>query len=182
MYGGYQGRYAPKTFVALYHEPDDAARAIDVLREIGIEDRFIQVQSGVPYRAEFLGRPERPSGVPKYAMVGAFVGFLAALGLYYGTPLLYPIRVGGKPLLAVPPSFIVLFELTMLGMLIATFLGVFIESLLPPVFGRRVYHPEVSDGAIAVFFQVPAHLAERVKQALAATGPSEIAPAEGTFL
>ncbi len=182
MYGGYQGRYEPKTFVALYDDLDPATQALDVLREMGIEDRFIQVQSGVPWRPDLLGRPARPSAVPKYALTGAFLGFLAAIALYYGTPLLYPLRVGGQPLLSVPPGFIVIFELTMLGMLIASFLGVFFESLLPPVVGKRVYHPEVSDGAIAIFFQVPGHLAERVKQALSQTGAIEIEPAEGTFL
>ncbi len=182
MYGGYQGRYEPKTFVALYDDVDPATKALEVLRELGVEEQFIQVQSGVPWRPDLLGLPARTSAVPKYAMTGAFIGFLAALALYYGTPLLYPLRVGGQPLLAVPPGFIVLFELTMLGMLIASFLGVFFESLLPPVVGKRVYHPEVSDGAIAVFFQVPGHLAERVKEALAKTGAIEIAPAEGTFL
>lgn len=182
MYGGYQGRYEPKILVALYDDPEPAAQAVDVLRQLGVEDRFIQVQSGTPYKPEILGRAAKPNLVPRYALVGAFLGLMVALALYYGTPLLYPIWVGGQPLLSVPPGFIVLFELTMLGMLLATFLGVFFESLLPPVFGKRVYHPEVSDGAVAVFFQIPAHLAERAKQALQETGALDIAPVEGTFL
>ncbi len=182
MYGGYQGRYEPKTFVVLFDEPDEAAEAIERLRELGIEDRFIQVQSGVPWKPEVLGRPSKPSAVPKYGMVGAVLGFLTAVAFTFGTPLLYPLRVGGMPLLTVPTSVVVLFELTMLGLLLATFLGVFFESLLPPVIGKRVYHPEVSDGAIAVFFQVPATLVEPVKEALQKLGVSDLEEVEGTFV
>ncbi len=182
MYGGYQGRYEPKIYVALFDDPEPAARAVEVLREIGIEDRLIQIQSGVPWKPEVLGRPIKASAVPKYGLVGAGVGFLTSIALYFGTPALYPLRVGGLPLFAMPPAFVLIFELTMLGLIVASFLGVLFESLLPPVVGKRVYHPEVSDGAIAVFFQVPAILLDRVKEALQQVGASEIEPVEGSFV
>lgn len=182
MYGGYQGRYEPKTYVALFDDPEPAAEAIERLRELGIADRFIQVQSGVPWKPEVLGRSERPSAVPKYGMMGAIMGFLAAVALSFGTPLLYPLYVGGMPLLTVPTSLVVLFELTMLGLLLGTFFGMLTEALLPPVVGKRVYHPEVSDGAIAVFFQAPATLAERARTLLQQMGVSDIEEAEGTFV
>ena len=182
MYGGYQGRYEPKTFVAVFDDPEPVTQAIDALRDLGIEDRFIQVQSGVPWKPEVLGRPARPSAVPKYGLVGAAIGFTASMALNFGTPLLYPVHVGGLPLLPIPPTLVLTFELTMLGLLLASFLGVLFESLLPPVIGKRVYHPEVSDGAVAVFFQCPATLVERVKTALQDLGASNIEEVEGSFV
>ena len=182
MYGGYQGRYEPQTYVALFEDPEPVAQVLERLRALGIDDRHIQIQSGVPWLAQAFGRPAKISAVPKYSMVGALMGFGTAIALYFGTPALYPLRVGGFPLFSLPPAFVVIFELTMLGLIIATFLGVFFESLLPPVVGKRVYHPEVSDGAIAVFFQVPATLVERAKEVLAQAGASDIEPVEGSFL
>ena len=73
--------------------------------------------------------------------------FLATLIL---TPLIYFVPVGGQPVIPGPPSFVVVFELTMLGMLISTFVGVFLDSRFPS-YRPMEYVPEVSDGKITAW-------------------------------
>jgi hypothetical protein len=103
------------------------------------------------------------------------------LFLAVGTPMLYPISVGGQPLLPVPPSIVVVFEMTMLGMLIATFLGVFLDSYFPS-YTPKEYVPEISDGKIAVLFACPVEAVSKFSQAMSAMGAESVKPAEAVSL
>ena len=47
----------------------------------------------------------------------------------------------------------------MLGLLVSTFLGVFIETLSPS-FGPKGYHPKISDGYIGILFKCPPNTME----------------------
>lgn len=182
----YYGRYEPRMFVAVFDDVERVPAALDALRQVGITDDFIQVQTGVPYASSILGRPRVWSAVPKYGLTGAVIGFGLGLFFTHGTAWLYPLRVGGMPLYSVPPSLVLLFELTMLGLLVSSFIGVLVESLLPPVgkppVGNRAYHPAVSDSAIAIFFQTSRVLADEALQALRGVGAHEVTEVEGSFV
>ncbi len=134
------------------------------LRDLGISDEDISVISGVPYSDKILGRPMSWTRIPQIGMAGAVVGFIIAMFLNLGTPALYPLRVGGQPLFPIPTSIVVDFELTMLGLLISTFMGVFVE-MISPSYGPQGYHPKVSDGHIAILFTCPAELDQRMHSA-----------------
>ncbi len=51
----------------------------------------------------------------------------------------------------IPTSIVVLFELTMLGLLLSTFLGVVVE-MMSPSFGPAGYDERVTDGKIGILF------------------------------
>jgi hypothetical protein len=55
----------------------------------------------------------------------------------------YPLTVGGMPLIPIPTTIVVIFELTMLGMLLATFFGVFIEMISPSQRSRAITQKSV---------------------------------------
>jgi hypothetical protein len=77
----------------------------------------------------------------------------------------WPINVGGLPIFAWWPNLIIIFELTMLGAILATVIGLFITAGLGR--GGGLYDPEVTDGSILVGIENPA--ADKVdafKQAL----------------
>ena len=57
----------------------------------------------------------------------------------------------------------------MLGLLISTFLGVFIETISPS-YGPSGYHPKISDGQIGILFACPPDLDEQMHAALAGLG------------
>ncbi|MBK7691786.1 MAG: DUF3341 domain-containing protein [Bacteroidetes bacterium] len=89
------------------------------------------------------------------------LGVCSGLFLAYISPYLYPypIQVSTQAFVPGPPTVVVLFELTMLGMLLSTFLGVFPGQFLPN-YRPMKYVPEISDGKIAIFVECP-HVEEK---------------------
>lgn len=169
------------SLLAVFADIDPAAHAVEELRGLGLEDGDINVISGIPVTEAMLGRPRQWSNVPRLALGGAVGGFLIGAFFAFGTPNLYPIYVGGQPLLPGAPSIVVLFEMTMLGMLVATFLGVFLDSRFPS-YSPKEYVPEISDGRVAVFFQCPVEKWHKISQAMAALGAESVQPAEAQKL
>lgn len=157
--------------LALFREDqiDQAAEALSNLRELGVSDRDISVISGIPISDRVLGRPISWTRITQIGAAGAFLGFLAALALSLGTPYLYPLKVGRLAIFPIPTTIVVVFELTMLGLLISTFLGVLVETITPS-FGPRGYHPSVTDGHIGILFSEPGEKSSAITTALESLG------------
>jgi hypothetical protein len=169
------------SFLAVFADIDPAVHAVDRLRGLGLSDADMNIISGIPVTQTMLGRPRQWTNVPRLALGGAAGGFLAGAFLAFVVPYLYPIHVGGQPLVAGPPTIVVLFELTMLGMLAATFLGVFLDSRFPS-YSPKEYVAQISDGRIAVFFECPVEKETIFIQAMQASGAESVQPAEAQRL
>jgi len=169
------------TLLALFEEIDPAADAIDKLHEMGVPDENINVISGVPVAYRILGRPHPWTNVSRLALGGAVAGFCFGAFLNYGTPYLYSIPVGGQYITPIPPGMILLFEMTMLFALLATFLGVFLDSYFPN-YRPLEYVPEISDGKIGVFFKAPSDDQEEFVDALSKLGAESVKPVEAQQL
>jgi hypothetical protein len=165
------------TLLALFNDIDPTVEALDQLRQLGIGDDQMNVISGIPLTEQILGRPRHWSNVPRLAMGGAVAGFLVGLFLVFGPPGLYPIHVGGQSLIPGPPTVVVLFEMTMLGMVVSTFLGVFLDSYLPS-YRPKEYVPEISDGNIAILFKCPVGKELKFIEAMTSLGAQSVSPAE----
>jgi hypothetical protein len=170
-----------KTLLALFPDIDPTATAIEKLHDLGLRDDQVEVISGVPVIERILGRPRQWTNVTRLALGGAAVGFLTAGFLNFGTPRMYAVPVGGQPLLPIPPGLILFFELTMLFMLLATFLGVFLDSYFPN-YRPLHYVPEISDGKFGVFFKCPAGEESRFTDAMRQLGAESVKPAEAIHL
>jgi Protein of unknown function (DUF3341) len=85
---------------------------------------------------------------------GGVLGLGAGLILAYVTETFWPIVTGGMPIFAWWPNIIVLFELTMLGAIIATVLSLLITTELPTK-KAKLYDPAVSQGKILVAVEEP---------------------------
>ena len=81
----------------------------------------------------------------------------------------------------VPPGLIIIFELTMLGLMGFAFLGMFVESHFPS-YEPVDYVPEISDGKIAVFFKCPEDRQKELEDAMAAMGAESVEAREATKL
>ncbi len=169
------------TLLALFQEVDPASDAVEKLRELGVKDDQMNVISAVPYKEEILSRPKVHTHIPGIALVGALTGFSLAVFLIWGVPVLYPLEVGGQPMFPVPPLLVVGFELIMLIMLTATFLGVFVDSSLP-TYKPQLYTPEVSDGKIAVFFNCPADMQSKLENVMRSLGAESVRAVEACEL
>ena len=76
---------------------------------------------------------------------------------------------------------VVIFELTMLGMLISTFIGVFLDSGFPS-YRPMEYVPEISDGKYAIFFFCPEDKQDKFTKAMTALGAEKVEAAEAKQL
>lgn len=169
--------------LAVFGDLEPTATAIEQLRKIGVSDDCMNIVSGVPVTEAMLGRPKQWSNVPRVAMGGAILGFCAASFLAFIAPYWYPypIQVGSQAFVPWPPTFVILFELTMLGMLLSTFLAVFLDSFFPN-YRPMQYVPEVSDGKYAIVIDC-AHVEEnKIKDTLKKFGAESIKPAEAQQL
>lgn len=169
--------------LAVFPDLELAADAIEHLRKIGVHDECMNVISGVPVTEAMLGRPHQWTNVPRIALGGAILGFLGGAFLAFVSPYLYPypIRVSSQAFVPGPPTVVILFELTMLGMLLSTFLGVFLDSLFPN-YRPMKYVPEVSDGKIAILVECPHVEEKKLTEALKKLGAESVQPAEAQHL
>jgi mono/diheme cytochrome c family protein len=135
--------------LGLFNNVDSAADAIEKLHKQGISDDLITVISGIPYKPEILGRPHFHSRIGLVSLGGAILGLLGASFLTVGLFLLYPIIVGGQPLVPIPPSLIVFFEIAMLGTMWSAFFGLLWLSGLP-AFNKEPYDERITAGYIGV--------------------------------
>jgi hypothetical protein len=165
------------TLLALFADIDPTVEALDQLRQMGIGDDQMNVISGIPLTEHILGRPRHWTNVPRLALGGAGAGLLIGLLLAFGPQWFYPIYVGGQGLNPGPPTVVVLFEMTMLGMVVSTFLGVFLDSYLPS-YRPKEYVPEISDGKMAILFKCPAGREQSFIEVMTNLGAQSVNPAE----
>jgi hypothetical protein len=165
------------TLLALFEDIDPAAEAIDKLHEMGVTDDKLNVISGVPITHKMLGRPHPWTNVSRLAMGGAIAGFFFGIFLNFGTPYLYNVPVGGQYITPIPPGLIIIFEMTMLFALLATFLGVFLDSFFPN-YGPMEYVSQISDGKIGLFFKVPQEAQQQYVDTMNQMGAESVKPAE----
>ncbi|MBV6392700.1 MAG: hypothetical protein KPEEDBHJ_01925 [Anaerolineales bacterium] len=165
--------------LAVFPDLEPAANAVERLRALGVHDDRMNVISGVPVTEAMLGRAPQWTNVPRIAMGGATLGFGVGVFLAYIAPFLYPypIQVSTQGFVPGPPTAVVLFEMTMLGMLLSTFLGVFLESFFPN-YRPMKYLPEISDGKIVVFFECAYAEENKITDALKKLGAESVRPAE----
>src|ERR671925_472453 len=142
------------TFLAMFEDVEPAAEGVEKLQQLGLNDDDMNVISGIPVKHSILGRPPAITYVSRIGFFGALLGMSLGIFLIYGIPYLYPLLVGGQPIFPVPQGFIITFEMTMLGLMGFSFIGMFVDSGFPS-YTPKAYTPEISDGKIAVLFSCP---------------------------
>ena len=137
-----------KAIYGLYGDGQSAQQAVNRLRAAGIADREIVIMSAQPMEEFEFGHRDSKTRMWWIACLGGLVGMASAFGLAWLTEMSWPINVGGLPTFAWWPNLIIIFELTMLGAILATVITLVVTAGL----GRpsRFYDPAVSDGKILV--------------------------------
>ena len=153
-----------KAVYGLYPDGHAAQQAVNRLRGAGLADRQITIMSAQPMEDFDFGHIDKRSSLWWIACGGGLLGMAAAFGLTWVTEMSWPINVGGLPIYAWWPNLIIIFELTMLGAILATVIGLFITAGLGR--SRGLYDPEVTDGAILVGVENPSD--EKLKDLQAA--------------
>jgi Alternative complex III, ActD subunit len=167
--------------LAIFEDIEPAAKGIEKLHELGVNDDQMNVISGIPVKETILDRPSAHTYVGRIGIFGALLGMAVAIFLIYGIPFLYPLHVGGQPIYPVPMGLIVTFEGTMLGLMGFSFLGMFVDSGFPS-YTPKEYVPEISDGRIVVLFRCDNADRNKITDALTKIGAESVNPAEARQL
>ena len=159
---------------ALYSDPDAAQRAVNGLHAAGVADVDITVMSGEPFEEQAFAQRDKATWLWYIACAGGAAGLTFSTWLTRMTELAWPLQTGNMPIVAWWPNLIVMFELTMLGAILATVITLFITAKLPsrtPSF----YDAEVTQGKILVGVQNPtAANLPALERALRAGGATEL--------
>ena len=143
-----------KAIYALYVRPDSAQRAVNALRRSGFRESDIAIVSSEPLEEYEFGKRDRETWMPVIAVVGGAIGLTTAYLLTSLTQMSWPLNTGGMPIVSLYANMVPLFELTMLGAVLATVATLVVTARL----GRRgieIYDKEVSDGKILIGVRNP---------------------------
>ncbi len=162
----------------LYNDPEAADRAVASLRaaasELDIEPRHVVIETSEPFEEYSFGRPEKGTAMPWLAALGGLLGGVTGYALTALTQKAYPIPTGGMPIVALWTNGIVIYELTMLGAIIATLLTLLASARLPNL-KTTLYDPAISDGKILVgVIDPPETSRAELKRKLRQAGAGEI--------
>src|SRR5512141_422903 len=98
--------------VGSFRHLDSLVLAIEQLKKAGY--RELQALSPIPHHAidEALDKPTSPVRV--FTLVGCLLGCITGFTLTIAATLHYPLIVGGKPIISIPPFLVIVFELIIL--------------------------------------------------------------------
>jgi hypothetical protein len=159
---------------ALYNEPDEVQRAVDNLHAAGIADASITVISGEPIEEYPFSHRDSATWLYRIAGLGGLIGFAFSTWLTASTQRAWPLVTSNMPIVSWWPNLIVIFEMTMLGAILATVLTLLITARLG-LGASAIYDPAVTAGKILVGVEHPADgLREKIEGALTSAAPVTI--------
>lgn len=109
------------TLLGVYADAQAAARAATALRQAELGD--VETLSPTGDHALLATVPRPASPVRLFTLLGAAAGCAAGIALPVYTMQAWPLIVGGKPLVSIPPIVIIAFELSMLGAALGGLVG-----------------------------------------------------------
>jgi hypothetical protein len=162
-----------KAVYGLYGDADTAERAVNRLRALGVADREITIVTSEPIETHDFASRDKATWMFWIASGGALIGLVFATWLTTHTQTSWPIVTGGMPIVTWWPNLIIMFELTMLGAILATVITLLVTAGIP--FGTRsLYDPEVSNGQILVGVENPRVNAQDIERTLSDAGPGRV--------
>ena len=161
--------HASAPVYALFQDPDAVQRAVNGLRVAGVPDNEIVVMSSEPYEEYEFSHRDSATWLHWIAGAGGALGLAAATALLVATQTAWPIATSGMPIVSWWTNLIIMFELTMLGAILATVVTLLITALAPGRSRSRFYDSEIADGYILVGVEDPREEA-RTADVLASLG------------
>ena len=162
-------RPGAKTVYALYSDPGSVQRAVEELRGAGIGEDEIAVMSSEPFEEYEFSHRDSATWLHWIAGAGGALGLTAAAALLVYAQTAWPIVTSGMPIVSWWPNLIIMFEMTMLGAILATVITLFMTAMVPGKKLPRFYDTAVADGRILVGVE-DAKDETRVANALRAAG------------
>ena len=158
--------------VGVFGYLDDAVRALTELKRRGYTQ--LTVYSPVPRHELDAVLAKKESPVRLFTLIGGLTG--VSFGFFYAiaTSLDWPLVVGGKPIVSLPPFVVIGFETTILLGALSTVLGMFLNARLPRLGRSPGYDPRFSSDKIGIVaFGGPAQL-DGAREVLRDAGAEEV--------
>jgi hypothetical protein len=162
-----------QTCLVKFSQPNEARQAIRRLIQAGIQPASMEVMTSQPIHGEpFI--PNMPATkLRTWALAGAAIGLIGGFALATITALNYPLVKGGMPIVAPWTVGLITYETTMLGAVLATLVGLLVETGLPN-FKKLPYDPSVVDGGVVLAVSCPEGSRASVETAVGAAGASRV--------
>lgn len=157
--------------LAAFEHVDGAVQAIRALRRTGHTDLTVYTAAPNHEIEEALGHSG--SWVRLFTLVGGLSGCAAGYAMTTWMSYDWPLLVGGKPIAALPPYVVIMFELTILLGALSTVVGMIALSVRRRLKGRP-FHPRFSDDRIGVFVPCAPAGVDAVRQVLNRAGAVEV--------
>lgn len=131
----------PAFLVAEFAEPEPMIEATKVLREEGWQ---VELHTPFPVKGmkQALGFTERT--VPHSFVIGGIVGAVGGFLMQVYPNVVYPLDIGGRPMVAVPAFMMITFELLVLVSVLTGIGTMFAKNRLPrlhyPLFDASRFH------------------------------------------
>ena len=160
-----------KGLLASYEYLDSTVDAIGALRKAGF-----QVKAYAPYPDHHIehamGYDQSPVRV--WTLVGGLTGAATGLAFPTWTSLDWPLVVGGKPIVSIPPYIIITFEMMVLFGALSTIIGLFVLSRLPNLKPAIIYDPEFTAGRYGVYVEAEGSKLDEARRILNEQEPVEL--------
>ena len=159
--------------LGVFYYVDDAVDAVKALRQMGRRD--VVVLSPVPHHDIEKALEQGPSLVRWVTFTGGLLGATGGFALCIYSMFSYPLVVGGKELVSLPPFVVIGYESMILLGALSNLFGMLALSRLPQVKAPAPYDPRFTEDRIGIW--VPAKAGEpgdRVRDLLRGHGAEEV--------
>ncbi len=151
---------------------DDFLAAAEKLKSSGFDK--ISLLSPLPLKEaqEVLGLGKSP--VRYFSLAGAIIGGISGFAMAFGTALVFILPTGGRAIMALPPFFVITYEMTILLGVLFTLLGFHFVSGLPAWRDEPYLASASIDRFVVVVEGAPADQLARAEAIIRDAGADEI--------
>jgi len=158
--------------MGVFEYVDDAAAAVRALRQVGHKD--LSVYSPVPHHDIEHALGQGPSLVRWVTFGGATLGLTGGFALCIYSVMSYPLVVGGKELISLPPFVVIGYESMILLGALANLVGMRALARLPQLTSKAPYDRRFSEDKIGIWVPCTGEDAARVEKMLRGQGAEEV--------
>jgi hypothetical protein len=163
----------PRGVLGVFYYVDDVIGAVTALRQAG-HQRGLSVLSPVPHHDIEKALGQGPSLVRWITFAGATLGATGGFALCIYSMYSWPLVVGGKELVSLPPFVVIGYESMILLGAIANLIGMLALARLPQLTNPTPHDPRFTEDKIGVWVPCSGEQAERVKELMRGHGAEEV--------
>jgi hypothetical protein len=157
-----------KRILGLFNDFDQATAAISELKNANLPHLNwddVTIKSPIEHHDVESVLGVRPIPIRKYTLIGALMGgSLGFLGIATSQGNFFSQLKGGKPIIPLPPDFVLTYEMLILGGVYITVLGFLIAAGLPTRIKSDLYNAAVSEDQIGVMVKSNMHCIAEVRR------------------